>query len=139
MDELKHWAAGRAGVRGDGCEHASFAQTVGTNKQAGQNGSFTLKVNSQLVVETVVVKDKQGHFVPGLTAKDFHVEEDGVPQTIRIFEHQELAPESTPLPVTPPDDEHITLYQRLVRTQIAPEVPGKRSTAAIACWRCIST
>ncbi len=31
----------------------------------------TLTVNSQLVVETVVVKDKQGKFVSGLTAKDF--------------------------------------------------------------------
>lgn len=101
------------------------AQTVGTNQQEGQNGTFTLSVNSQLVVETVVVKDKDGHFVPGLTAKDFHVDEDGVPQTIRIFEHQALATESTPLPVTPPDEENITLYQRLVRTQIAPEVPGK--------------
>lgn len=101
------------------------AQTVGTNEQAGQNGSFTLKVNSQLVVETVVAKDKQGHFVPGLSAKDFEVQEDGVPQTIRIFEHQALAEKSNPLPVTPQDQENITLYQRLVRTQIEPEIPGK--------------
>ncbi len=101
------------------------AQTVGTNQSAGQSGTYTLTIDSQLVVETVVVKDKEGHFVPGLAAKDFHVEEDGVPQAIRIFEHQALATESTPLPVTPPDQEDITLYQRLVRTQIAPEVPGK--------------
>ncbi|HEV2471836.1 MAG TPA: VWA domain-containing protein, partial [Chthonomonadales bacterium] len=101
------------------------AQTVGTNEQAGQNGSFTLKVNSQLVVETVVVKDKQGRFVPGLSAKDFEVQEDGVPQTIRIFEHQALAEKSSPQPVTPQDQENITLYQRLVRTQIEPEIPGK--------------
>ena len=100
------------------------AQTVGTNEQARQNGSFTLKVNSQLVVETVVVKDKQGHFIPGLSAKDFQVAEDGVPQTIRIFEHQALAKESTPLPVTPQDQENITLFRRLVRTQIQPEIPG---------------
>src|SRR6185437_4120020 len=108
-----------------GASLAASAQTVGTNQQAAQNGSFTLKVNSQLVVETVVVKDKQGHFVSGLTAQDFHVSEDGVPQSIRIFEHQALARDSAPLPVTPPDAEKITLYQRLVRTQIAPEVPGK--------------
>jgi VWFA-related protein len=104
---------------------AARAQTVGSNQQTAQNGTFTISVNSQLVVETVVVKDKDGHFVPGLTAKDFHVEEDGVPQTIRIFEHQALAAQSQPLPVTPPDEEQITLYNRLVRTQIAPEVPGK--------------
>ncbi|HEX4065446.1 MAG TPA: VWA domain-containing protein [Acidobacteriaceae bacterium] len=108
-----------------GASLAAHAQTVGTNEPTAQNGTFTLTVNSQLVVETMVVKDKEGRFVPGLTAKDFHVEEDGVPQTIRIFEHQALAAESTPLPVEPPDQEQITLYHRLVRTQIAPEVPGK--------------
>jgi VWFA-related protein len=104
---------------------AACAQTVGTNQQTAQNGTFTLSVNSQLVVETVVVKDKTGHFVSGLAAKDFHVEEDGIPQTIRTFEHQALASESTPLPVTPPDEEQLTLYRRLVGTQIAPEVSGK--------------
>jgi VWFA-related protein len=100
------------------------AQTVGTN-QTAQNGTFTLSVNSQLVIETVVVKDKDGHFVSGLTAKDFLVQEDGVPQTIRTFEHQALADESAPLPVKPQDEEQITLYRKLVGTQIAPEVPGK--------------
>ena len=101
------------------------AQTVGTNAQAGQNGSYTLSVKSQLVVETVVVKDKQGHFVPGLKAKDFQVEEDSVPQRVQVFEHEAFTDETTPMPVTQPDDENITLYQRLVRTQIAPEVAGR--------------
>src|ERR1700728_741792 len=101
------------------------AQQTGSTQMSGQNGTFTLTVNSQLVVETVVVKDKQGKFVPGLTAKDFAVTEDGQPQTIRIFEHQALSTVSTPMPVTPPDDEQITLYKTLTRTQIAPESPGK--------------
>lgn len=104
---------------------ASRAQTLGTNQQQWQNGTFTLSVNSQLVIETVIVKDKSGHFVPGLMAKDFQVEEDGVPQTIRVFEHQALADKSTPLPVRPQDQEDITLYHRLVRTQIVPEILGK--------------
>jgi VWFA-related protein len=101
------------------------AQQTGSNQMSGQNGTFTLTVNSQLVVETVVVKDKQGKFIPGLTAKDFTVTEDGQPQTIRIFEHQALSTASTPMPVTPPDDEQVTLYKTLTRTQIAPESPGK--------------
>jgi VWFA-related protein len=71
------------------------------------------------------VKDKQGNFVPGLTAKDFTVTEDGQPQTIKIFEHQALSTAATPLPVTPLDDEQITLYKTLTRTQIAAESPGK--------------
>jgi len=98
------------------------AQQIGTNATA-QNGTFTLTVNSQLVIETVVVKDKKGNFVPGLTAKDFTVTEDGAPQSIRIFEHQALSTESTPLPVNPRDDEKITIYKKLTRTQIASENP----------------
>jgi VWFA-related protein len=101
------------------------AQQTGSNQMSGQNGTFTLTVNSQLVIETVVVKDKKGNFVPGLTAKNFTVTEDGQPQTIRIFEHQALSTATTPLPVTPRDDEQITLYKTLTRTQIVPESPGK--------------
>jgi VWFA-related protein len=104
---------------------AVCAQQTGSNEMSGQNGTFTLTVNSQLVIETVVVEDKQGNFVPGLTAKDFTILEDGQPQTIRIFEHQSLSTATTPMPVTPPDNEQITLYKRLTRTQIAPESPGK--------------
>ena len=101
------------------------AQQVGSNQTASQNGAFTLSVNSQVVVETVVVKDKKGDFVSGLTAKDFTVTEDGQPQTIRIFEHQALSTATAPLPVEPRDDEQITIYKTLTRTQIAPESPGK--------------
>ena len=38
--------------------------------------------STQLVVETVSVKDKSGKPVEGLTAKDFVLTEDGVAQTI---------------------------------------------------------
>ena len=47
---------------------------------------FTLKVSTQLVVETVVVKDKDGKAIEDLTAKDFAVTEDGVPQMISFVE-----------------------------------------------------
>ncbi|HVT96450.1 MAG TPA: VWA domain-containing protein [Acidobacteriaceae bacterium] len=103
----------------------ALAQQTGSNEMAGQNGTFTLTVNSQLVIETVTVKDKQGNFIPGLAAKDFTVTEDGQPQTIRIFEHQLMSDEVRPLAVTPHDQEQITLYKKLTRTQIAPESPGK--------------
>ncbi len=99
------------------------AQQIGTNAAQGQTNTYTLSVKSQLVVETVVVKDKQGKFIGGLSAKDFTVTEDGVPQTIRIFEHEELPVTADPLPVTPSDDEQITIYKRLTRTQLAPEDP----------------
>jgi len=99
------------------------AQQVGTNTTPGQADTYKLTLNSQLVIETVEVKDKKGNFIPGLTAKDFSVTEDGAPQTIKICEHQQLTPASSPLPPTAPDDEAITIYKTLTRTSIAPEPP----------------
>ena len=97
------------------------AQQIGQNSSASSSGTFTLTAKSQLVVETVVVKDKQGKFIPGLSAKDFTVTEDGTPQTIRFCEHQDLAAEEAPVAPAAPGSEDIKLYKRLSRTQLAPE------------------
>jgi len=51
----------------------------------------TFRTTTQLVVETVAVKDKTGRPVTGLTAKDFVLTEDGVAQEIKFFEFQRLA------------------------------------------------
>jgi VWFA-related protein len=58
---------------------------------------------AQLVVETVTVKDKDGKVVEGLTAKDFTVTEDNVPQAISVVEFQDVidrgGARSAPAPV----------------------------------------
>jgi VWFA-related protein len=100
--------------------------SIGMAQQIGQNtssssGTYTLTAKSQLVVETVVVKDKQGKFIPGLTAKDFTLTEDGAAQTIRFCEHQDLAAEQAPAPSK--GSENIKIYKKLTRTQLAPEDP----------------
>ena len=97
------------------------AQQIGQNKPADSAENFTLSVKVQLVVEAVVVKDKDGKPIQGLTAKDFAVTEDGVPQTVRICEHQDLAEQAKPLPVSKPADENVKLYKELTRTRIAPD------------------
>jgi VWFA-related protein len=99
------------------------AQQIGQNSSATPSGTYTLTAKAQLVVETVVVKDKQGKFIPGLGAKDFTVTEDGAPQTIRFCEHQDLAAEEAPVAPAAPGTEQIKLYKQLTRTQIAPEAP----------------
>jgi len=97
------------------------------NTAVGPDGTVTFKASTQLVIETVGVKDKSGNPIEGLTAKDFIITEDGAPQTIAFFEYQKLpeAPTATiisdttgaaPLVVTP--------FPKLPRTQIAPETPG---------------
>jgi VWFA-related protein len=89
------------------------------------------QTNTQLVVEVVTVKDKAGKLIEGLTAKDFIVTENGVPQTVRFCEFQkfedtpepaittpvpELAPAAPPKPQQAPP---------VTANQIAPEPPGE--------------
>ncbi len=118
MRELKRWLL--VAMLSASC--GAGAQTIGSNAKPGQGDTYVFKTRSQLVVENVVAKDKKGNFIAGLTAKDFSVTEDGVPQTVRICEHQDLP--MTPAPATPPDEERITIYKTLDRTQLAPENPG---------------
>src|ERR1700748_334429 len=91
------------------------AQTIGQNSVPGNNDTATLTVRSQIVIETVVVKDKKGNTIDGLTAKDFTLTEDGVPQTIRFCEPQELPKTADALPATPHGDEDIHIYRQLGR------------------------
>ncbi len=97
------------------------AQQVGTNAVQGKDSTYTLSVKSQLVTETVIVKDKQGKFIPGLKADDFTVTEDGAPQKIRVFEHESLPVDAQPLPPSSRDDEQIKIYKRLASTSFAAE------------------
>jgi VWFA-related protein len=100
------------------------AQQIGQNAAPGNNDTPTLSVRSQIVIETVVVKDKKGNTIDGLTAKDFTLTEDGMPQTIRFCEPQSLPSTLSDVPVTPLGPEDIKIYDRLARTQITPETPG---------------
>jgi VWFA-related protein len=66
----------------------------------------TVRSTSQEVLLDVVVRDKKGHLVKDLTAKDFGLLDDGQPQTIRSFrlvrQFEEVAPDTnTSGPVAP--------------------------------------
>ena len=50
---------------------------------------FNIAVNVDLVTVDVLVQDKKGRFMPGLTKKHFRILEDGVPQQVQTFEHTE--------------------------------------------------
>jgi VWFA-related protein len=98
------------------------AQQVGQNAPMAAKGQVTFRASTQLVVETVVVKDKNGNPVEGLTANDFAVTEDGAPQTIRFFEFQKLPGVADAAPA--PEPGRPKLLEKLPRTQISPETPG---------------
>jgi len=103
----------------------SGAQQVGQNKTAQADQGYTLSIQTQLVVEAVVAKDKQGNLIQGLTAKDFAVTEDGTPQTIKFCEHQNLKSTEKLLPVATRGSEEIKIYKKLSRTSLAPETESK--------------
>jgi VWFA-related protein len=59
--------------------------------QPSQSSTFTLKVNSDLVLTNIVVRDKKtGAVVKGLTEKDFTIVEDGKPQHIASFDFENV-------------------------------------------------
>ncbi len=55
----------------------------------GRQGVITVNVNN--VVLNATVLDKKGHMVNDLKEGDFHVYEDGVPQTLIHFSHADIA------------------------------------------------
>ena len=68
------------------------AQPQPQDQQPPQPSStFTLKVNSDLVLTNVVVRDKKtGEIIKGLTDKDFTITENGKPQHIVSFDFESV-------------------------------------------------
>ena len=75
---------------------AAIVMVIGTAapglaQQQAADGTFTLKVQSDIVLTNVVVRDKKtGEVVKGLTAADFTVLENGKPQKIASFDYQSV-------------------------------------------------
>ena len=77
------------GFSGSGC-HVVTAQDQNPPQPDAQT-AYTMKVNSDLVLTNVVVRDKKtGEVVRGLTAGDFQIMENGKPQKIISFDFQSV-------------------------------------------------
>jgi VWFA-related protein len=67
------------------------AQDQSQSQPDAQQQAYTLKVNSDLVLTNVVVRDKKtGEVIRGLKASDFQVLENGKPQSIISFDFQSI-------------------------------------------------
>jgi VWFA-related protein len=101
---MRHWRWFKRTNGGRGESLTAFAQRmvalvmmgmivgspVGAQQQ-GPSGTFTLKVQSDIVLTNVVVRDKKtGAVVKGLKASDFTILENGKPQTIASFDYQNV-------------------------------------------------
>jgi VWFA-related protein len=73
------------------------AQTASQQPEASkdQKGLYRFRVETELVLVNVVVRDKQGNFITGLTKDDFTLLEDGKPQRVSSFDFENL--DTTPL------------------------------------------
>jgi VWFA-related protein len=58
--------------------------------------TFTLVTDVNIVSVDVVVRDRQGNVVRGLTPKDFQILEDGKPQVLEAFSFQEVIADAAP-------------------------------------------
>ncbi len=82
-------AAVMIGVLGVG--GGAGAQTPALGSQTAGEGTFTLKLNTNIVLTNVVVRDrKTGAVVKGLKASDFTIYEDKKPQKIISFDYQNV-------------------------------------------------
>lgn len=67
------------------------AQQADPPQDAASQQSFVLKVNTDLVLTNVIVRDKKtGEVVRGLTEKDFSIFENGKPQKLSSFDFQSV-------------------------------------------------
>src|SRR5271157_1022869 len=70
---------------------ASGAQASGAQVTATPQGGFVLKVNAELVLTNVVVRDaKTGELVRGLRQSDFSIQENGKQQQIATFDFESV-------------------------------------------------
>jgi VWFA-related protein len=74
----------------------AFGQTTATNAAKGPDTGLRISTTTQLVVEDVLIKGKDGKPIPDLKASDFTITEDGKPQEIKVFEFQSLEGEASP-------------------------------------------
>jgi VWFA-related protein len=73
-------------------------RTANAAPAAAAPGDATIKVEVRQVLVPVVVRDKEGHHVTGLTQADFRVFEDGVEQKISGFSVENAGVSSPPAP-----------------------------------------
>ena len=94
-------------------------------------GTARFGATTQLVVEDVIVKSKDGKAIEGLKPADFTITEDGKTQKISVFEYQTLEQEAAPAPPAPKPAIQTAeaappqpVVKPVTAVQIAPEKPG---------------
>jgi len=67
-----------------------YAESQAARPGNGQGPDYRFSVDVNPVVLNATVRDRQGGFAADLSEQDFAVYEDGVPQHIRLFQHDDI-------------------------------------------------
>ena len=103
------------------------AQQPAANPANGPETTLKISTTTQLVVEDVLIRGKDGKPIVGLKPSDFTITEDGKAQKISVFEFQTLEGETgapKPTIVPPPRLALGDGVRPLTTVEIAPERPG---------------
>ncbi|MDE3198800.1 MAG: VWA domain-containing protein, partial [Acidobacteriota bacterium] len=114
----------------------SAQQTPPLTGGNADNATVTFTANTEIVIETVTVRDRNGKPIEGLTAKDFTLTEDGVPQTIQFCDFQKFDQPSPAFATRPADRPKVEApgagpeappkpkVESATRTALSTETPG---------------
>lgn len=78
-----------------------IAQSSQPAPTTAQEPTETIRAGTELVIVDVVVEDRSGHPIHGLTRDDFVLTEQSKPQTIRNFEEHSATSNQKPRPAAP--------------------------------------
>ncbi len=104
------------------------AQQPAQNVANGPETNLKITTTTQLVVEDVLIKGKDGKPILGLKPSDFTITEDGKAQKISVFEFQTLegdtAPPAKPTVAATSAVAEKSTVKPITTVEIAPERPG---------------
>jgi VWFA-related protein len=100
-----------------------FAGVLAAALLTAQEPNVTFRSSTNLVVVSVVVRDRSGAPIEGLKPENFTILENGKPQAISIFEFQQLSD-------APAGEATVTPAADSVQQPAAPELTPRRTDAA---------
>ena len=106
---------------------------AGVCSGAGRAQLLTFKTETHLVNTAISVHDARGGLVRGLTAQDFTVVEDGVPQTVKFFAHEGDLPLSVGLllDVSGSQEKFVKAHEQDIRAFLAAVLEPKDEAFAV--------
>src|SRR5688572_13229816 len=100
--------------------------------QARQNDPFKIRVAVDLVSVNFSAMDSKGRMIPGLTAEDFTVDEDGKEQEIRLFAREQELPLTLALVVDiSPSVANVFEQEKRTASAFLESVVGRRDLALV--------